>query len=394
MLSSYKKQLNLTAKDVMMRDYYENMQSLEEDFGKNFLKADRSNFTQDILKRLRLGRSADTPVDGAGDEYGNYKKFEAGANSVKEVNDKGYDDLGYETFGKNVENMYKEMNTPYNKEIVEGKHKALEDCIKKTVESTGIDDNNLMEKFLNHKEHIDTKEVWTKFKEEQEMLKDPDQAEVYASTGRLSPQTKEEIYRSYLTGSKVKDLSLKYGILPQRVKAVVYQKHLYWEEVYPRMGETHQRMAMELEMLYAREFPFLDYGLDLSIMADLEKGVRITRLSSVPTDTDKTTGPIRVPATIKEDTERYLVKGMRARQYDKVPIKFWGKGPGGFLLYDWVHHKGRGAPKLSAQARDLIRYHGTDDERRNNKELNKRMKLGGPRFAMMAQSTRRKGRSN
>lgn len=42
------------------------------------------------------------------------------------------------------------------------------------------------------------------------------------STGRLSPQAKEEIYRSYLTGSKIKDLSLKYGILPQRVKAIVY----------------------------------------------------------------------------------------------------------------------------------------------------------------------------
>lgn len=38
----------------------------------------------------------------------------------------------------------------------------------------------------------------------------------------MSPAAKEEVYRSYMTGTKIKDLSLKYGILPQRVKAIVY----------------------------------------------------------------------------------------------------------------------------------------------------------------------------
>jgi hypothetical protein len=32
--------------------------------------------------------------------------------------------------------------------------------------------------------------------------------------GRMSPIGKEELYRSYLKGMTVKDLSLKYGILP------------------------------------------------------------------------------------------------------------------------------------------------------------------------------------
>jgi len=61
----------------------------------------------------------------------------------------------------------------------------------------------------------------------------------------------------------IKDLSLKYGILPQRVKAIIFQKHIYWTEVYPKLGETHFRMALEREMLYAAEFPFIDYGLDI-----------------------------------------------------------------------------------------------------------------------------------
>ena len=150
---------------------------------------------------------------------------------------------------------------------------------------------------------------------------------------------------------------------------------------------------MEAEMIYAHTFPFMDYGIDLELMAEMEKGVRITRLSNVPTDTALAKGPQRIPSDLKEDTERYL-EVQRPRRQDKIPTKFVGKGPAGYMLYDWVYHKGRGAPKLTQQAQDLIRYHGGPEEHRVSKELNKRMELGGARFAMMAQSTRRKGRSN
>ena len=122
----------------------------------------------------------------------------------------------------------------------------------------------------------------------------------------MSPHAKEELYRSYLQGTKVKDLSLKYGILPQRVKAIVYQKYMYWEEVYPRLGETHMRMSMDMEMQYASIHPFIDYGIDLQLMADMEKGLRVTKMSQVATDTDKANKPMRIPADIKEETERYL----------------------------------------------------------------------------------------
>jgi len=40
--------------------------------------------------------------------------------------------------------------------------------------------------------------------------------------GRMSPFAKEKIYRLYLKGTSVKDLSLKFGCLAQRVKAVIY----------------------------------------------------------------------------------------------------------------------------------------------------------------------------
>jgi len=81
------------------------------------------------------------------------------------------------------------------------------------------------------------------------------------------------------------------------------------------------RMAMEEEMMYAREFPFVDYGVDLKIMAEMEKGVRITKLSKIHADTAKVSTPREITKDVKEDTARYL-ENMRARRQDKIPIKF------------------------------------------------------------------------
>ena len=109
------------------------------------------------------------------------------------------------------------------------------------------------------------------------MLKEYEENEVHYY-GRMSPYAKEELYLLYAKGTTIKDLSLKYGILPQRVKAIVFQKHLYYNEVYPKMGETHRRLAMEREALYADDFPFVDYGIDLAIMSEMEKGIELRKV--------------------------------------------------------------------------------------------------------------------
>ena len=63
------------------------------------------------------------------------------------------------------------------------------------------------------------------------------------------------------------------------------------------------------------------------------------------------------------------------------------------MLYDIVVHKGESAPKITWRGQDLIRYYGGSDERRVNERLNARMKVGGPRFAMMNHSGRRRGKA-
>lgn len=92
----------------------------------------------------------------------------------------------------------------------------------------------------------------------------------------MSPMGKEQLYVDYQKGMSVKNLSLKYGILQERVKAIVFQKHLFWNEIYPKLGMSHLRLGLQSEYEYAKQFPFMDYGQDLQLMAESDKGVQVT----------------------------------------------------------------------------------------------------------------------
>ena len=155
-------------------------------------------------------------------------------------------------------------------------------------------------------------------------------------------------------GATIKDLSLKYGILPQRVKAIVFQRHLYWQEVYPKMGETHMRLAFEREMLYATDFPFVDYGKDLKLMSEIEKGIQLVRVKRSDIDTNP-------PEAVKQKVEASLAK-MKPKRQDFIPEDFTGKGGKAYILKNWVVHRGFGSPIVSKIFRDVVRLTGSKNE--------------------------------
>lgn len=193
----------------------------------------------------------------------------------------------------------------------------------------------------------------------------------------MSPQGKEEVYLNYLQGMTIKDISLKYGVLPQRVKAIIFQKHMYWNEVYPKLGETHQRLALERELLYACDFPFIDYGVDLKLMSEMEKGIRMVKVKRSDIDANP-------PEAVKKRIEESLSK-MKAKKHDFIPEGFVGKGGHGYILKNWVIHRGYGAPIVNRKFRDAVRLTGTKDEHMLSSKLRLRMKAGGPRYAAMAE---------
>lgn len=110
------------------------------------------------------------------------------------------------------------------------------------------------------------------------------------------------------------------------------------------------RACIEAECMYAAEYPFIDYGSDLAIMSQLEAGVKITKLEDRwPEDTQLTVKE-------KDRVEKYLAEKQKAIRWTKVPQEFYGRGQGGWYLYDWVHHRRSGAAKPSETFKNLVKW--------------------------------------
>lgn len=63
----------------------------------------------------------------------------------------------------------------------------------------------------------------------------------------MSPKAKLRVYNDYYGGMSVRDISMKYGIVPERVCAIVWSFEYYFKVVYPRVGETAARRLFEIE---------------------------------------------------------------------------------------------------------------------------------------------------
>ena len=113
-----------------------------------------------MVDRLRLGKSLHGPIEGAGDEYGNYKKFEDGKNQVKKVNDKGYNDAGFPVHNKNIRNMFETMANPEQEFYANKKDEAEKEVVDSSIKNTIVDDTALFDDFTTKKDmEVDNKEL-------------------------------------------------------------------------------------------------------------------------------------------------------------------------------------------------------------------------------------------
>ena len=87
-----------------------------------------------------------------------------------------------------------------------------------------------------------------------------------------------------------------------------------------------QNLAMEMELDYADDFPFVDYGVDLQIMAETEKGVKVTQLTRTDYDAN--------PPKEEEWKCEEKLKMLRSRKGDRLPLEYKGKFPKGYLLVE------------------------------------------------------------
>lgn len=154
-------------------------------------------------------------------------------------------------------------------------------------------------------------------------------------------------------------------------------KHYYWNEVYPKMGESHMRLAMEVECLYATQYPFVDYGIDIGQMGDIDRGVQLKTM----TRTDVDANPSKYSKEKLKKLE-YRIAETKSRKSDFIPEKFHGKGPHGYMLKEWIKHKGPGGYHVNRTFDRCFRFY--KDPKRHHKlsaNMVERMQGGGPRIA-------------
>ena len=103
----------------MQKDYWDSMKSMKDDMNRQFGSSKRQTLTKELLKNLRFGRKIDSTMPNVKEEYGDYEKFEDGKNEVKEVNERGLNDVGYDTFERNYKEMFRQLDEPEPKRETE-----------------------------------------------------------------------------------------------------------------------------------------------------------------------------------------------------------------------------------------------------------------------------------
>ena len=190
--------------------------------------------------------------------------------------------------------------------------------------------------------------------------------------GRLSPHAKEDIYQLYNQGWTCNDLSLKYGILPERVKAVVWQRRYFYQEIMPFVDRTTWRLALEREFLVAVEQQFQDYGLDLDVLALRKRGIPRTHVTQNANDVAPSEELQKKIDEWKKNLKPYL-------RYYFVTRKTVGKGTKAYKLKDWVIHRGNGRHSVSETFKKVC-YYSEKQPHRLPKKVRERLEEG-PRMA-------------
>jgi hypothetical protein len=381
-------------------------------FFENSSSTETMKITENLVERMRMNKefkfTEEFKQKEILNEYGNYDKY---FKNYKVTNEKEYgsEDDGENNWEARYQELQEKYKNPGTRHTWEAQKKSLEDKIREDVNTYGADytfQDYLSEKQrdeqFNQKNNLSTTNPRTKemlddvkrtdkelgvrpfreitydhrtrkekdaekraklfdqvareleragFEDYNSLspeLEDQIEKESKKIVGRVSPWCKEEIYRSYLEGWTVKDLSYKYGLLPERVKVIVWMRDLFWREIYPKIGETGLRIRMEEGLRYAKRFAYIDYGKDLQHMAEREQGVFLQKIRRSEIDCR--------PSKEVEEKISPVIRNIKPRAIDKIPVKFHGKGCSGYLIKDMVCRRGLGSKRVSFMFQKFCMY--------------------------------------
>ncbi|CAD8147130.1 unnamed protein product [Paramecium pentaurelia] len=153
---------------------------------------------------------------------------------------------------------------------------------------------------------------------------------------KLSFRAKFELFGLFNEGWSVRDLSIKYGIMPYRVKAIIYQKRYFFDEVFPHLPFEYVRDLIAIELYFEKQFGAVDYGVDLQQMRKVESGYLQTNFKTPDRNVD-----IAKLSDKEQERIKKLFEEKKSKKYDIVTEKFQGQGNKGYYLKSWIMHKTR-----------------------------------------------------
>lgn len=233
-------------------------------------------------------------------------------------------------------------------------------------------------------EEEEDEDIYNPFGEEEENLDEESLIEPKTEImyGRVSPWAKEEIFRLFLQGWAVRDLSLRYGILPERVKAIVWMRKQFYNEIFHHLNIKTIRLGLEAEILYGMSFPWVDYGLDIQELVERERGVPLMNFQGASRTVDTKAWEDK-----ERNTKRFreLLQQKTKKKFDQVIEGFVGKGSSGYLLKSWMVYKGHGSERVNRGFKRAVH----DSERRHRLSCNMQKKVRkGPRYVAMGQGVK------
>lgn len=326
-LRKYERRRSIHAEDLMIKDFSRSSEVLEEEMNRTYQVSGKSESqmmenTLNYISRVRSGkdlaRGDDFKKERIQREYMNHGKYKD--NYITQDDEYNDMDTGREVLTvKNYRDSMKRMdigNSEVEKELDLHETKNFMTFYRKINSDSAKEMTNA--------------EMAKEFKD--------DIAPTKLNMPRMSQFGRQRVYNDYMKGMNVRDISIKYGILPERVLAIVWMKEYFFKIVYPKVGETCARVAMKIETKYGERHGFCDYGIDLQQLAHHEQGVPTIHMCRSEID-------IKPPENVKQKIEKEL-GSMKAKRIYEVPIKHTGNGPKGYLLQELVCKRGPNSVKV------------------------------------------------
>ena len=325
-LRKYDRRRGVNAEELMIRDFKKSREALEDEINRTYSVNGKSDSqmmetTMNYISRARMGRDHSTGDDLKKEriqrEYMNFGKYKD--NYITQ--DDEYNDMDT---GREVHHVKNYRDSMKRLDISNSEEERKLDL---------ADTKNFMA--LYRKINSDS----VKEMSNAEVAKDfkDDIAPTKLNMPRMSQHGRQRVYNDYKKGMTLRDISIKYGILPERVLAIVYLKEYFFRVVYPKTGETCARLAMKIENKYGERYGFWDYGIDLQQLSYHEQGFPMIHLCRSEID-------VKPPEAVKKRIEEGLGK-IKAKRVFEVPIKHTG-GPKGYLLAELIWNRGKNSLKV------------------------------------------------